>query len=320
LKVGDSSTLTYNTDIIPENIATQALQVINTHNGYKIKPYNESLAYKNATSSRISQVIEDLRNVMAAYTPINIDDPHEAAKNSSLGDSEKTIIMDNPAAINVMQVQNMDGKDVIGIAAVGEKIFFASSFYFNEGVRSGSKDWADNMFFFREFKFLNSDPKKIELRNLIANINLEDVKAKAGEYYFRDLIEKTLAKNLNKEQVSNIVKQDLGFTEDQSLVISSLLSAATDNAKELVLSKINAGKNLASVYMHLIMMGFDFKDIAKFMTSPTIQLISDSTKSNIFDDYNEKTSVDEAIKLVKEGPSLDKYAQSKIYVPVINNA
>ena len=35
----------------------------------------------------------------------------------------------------------MVGKKVIGIAAVGEKVFFNLSYYFNEGVRSGDEKW-----------------------------------------------------------------------------------------------------------------------------------------------------------------------------------
>jgi hypothetical protein len=35
----------------------------------------------------------------------------------------------------------MDGKNVISISAIGEKIFMGLSYYYNEGILSGDKDW-----------------------------------------------------------------------------------------------------------------------------------------------------------------------------------
>jgi hypothetical protein len=41
----------------------------------------------------------------------------------------------------------MVGKGVIGITAVGEKVFFNNSFYWNEGLRSSIYNWHRNMQF-----------------------------------------------------------------------------------------------------------------------------------------------------------------------------
>jgi hypothetical protein len=53
-----------------------------------------------------------------------------------------------------------------------------------------------------------------------------------------------------------------------------MISAATDNAKELILDRINANTDLSKMYMYLITLGFDVKDIVSFMTSPVINLIA----------------------------------------------
>jgi hypothetical protein len=53
-----------------------------------------------------------------------------------------------------------------------------------------------------------------------------------------------------------------------------MISAATDNAKELILDRINANTDLSKIYMYLITLGFDVKDIVSFMTSPVIDLIA----------------------------------------------
>nr|DAI85133.1 MAG TPA: hypothetical protein [Caudoviricetes sp.] len=68
-------------------------------------------------------------------------------------------------------------------------------------------------------------------------------------------------------------------------MISELLSAATDNAKELILYQINCDTNMAKCYIHLLIMGFDIKDVVSFMTSPAINLISKLSKCNMWDSF-----------------------------------
>lgn len=63
------------------------------------------------------------------------------------------------------------------------------------------------------------------------------------------------------------------------------------NAKELILDKINAGPTLAGMYLHLIMLNYSFDDIAKFMTSETVQTIATLAKQvSLFDDYHDSDS------------------------------
>jgi hypothetical protein len=64
---------------------------------------------------------------------------------------------------------------------------------------------------------------------------------------------------------------------------SQVLSAATDNAKELILAKINAGSKLAKMYLYMITLGFDVRDIVSFMTSDVASFIDDITET---DEYN----------------------------------
>ena len=53
----------------------------------------------------------------------------------------------------------------------------------------------------------------------------------------------------------------LNNSENPESNISELLNAAADNAKELILNKINAGMNLAGIHGYLMSMGFNLKDI-----------------------------------------------------------
>jgi len=94
---------------------------------------------------------------------------------------------------------------------------------------------------------------------------------------------------------------------DSSLVNSSLLSAATDNAKELILAKINANPDLMKVYIYGIVMGIDFNDIAHLMTSNTVNTITALSEKNIFDEYEGFNNLNNTLRIIQNGLDIDKY-------------
>jgi hypothetical protein len=70
------------------------------------------------------------------------------------------------------------------------------------------------------------------------------------------------------------------------LVISALLSAATDNAKELILGKINADPSFMNMYLYAVILGYDLVDISKFMTNPNISNIIKLHRADMFNEFN----------------------------------
>lgn len=89
----------------------------------------------------------------------------------------------------------------------------------------------------------------------------------------------------------------LNNSENPESNISELLNAAADNAKELILNKINAGMNLAGMHGYLMSMGFNLKDIIKFMTSDAANIINILTKEDIYNKtYYKSRKVDSLIK------------------------
>jgi hypothetical protein len=77
------------------------------------------------------------------------------------------------------------------------------------------------------------------------------------------------------------------------------------NAKELLLSKINAGKELAGTYIHLLLQGVSFKDISNFMVSNTIDKVLEHSKPNVF--TNSSGSIDSGCRFYLEGPNIKNY-------------
>jgi hypothetical protein len=75
-----------------------------------------------------------------------------------------------------------------------------------------------------------------------------------------------------KELVDDLV--DLNDRLNGADAISAMISAATDNAKELILAKINATGDMLDVWCYLLSTGHTFEQIAKKMCSPTANLIA----------------------------------------------
>jgi len=69
---------------------------------------------------------------------------------------------------------------------------------------------------------------------------------------------------------------------DAAITLSALLSLATDNAKELQLSKLNATTKTLGMYIYGLSIGMDFKEIANAMMSPVGLMISELLNGNVF--------------------------------------
>ena len=80
-----------------------------------------------------------------------------------------------------------------------------------------------------------------------------------------------------------------------------LLSASTDNAKELILEKINASPELAGVYIYALIGGIDFKTVADFMTTPEVTAVANYAKSNILYNEDKNKSISSAVTYFTNG-------------------
>lgn len=332
----------------------QVLNMINAHNDYfNVNPKAALDGFKNSVSSKIQRVISDPKNILSGYTPINMDDPKAAAKNSASGRAIASMTNWNPVTKFLLTVQNMSGKQVIGIAATGEKIFFALSYFYNELVQSGdlyNEKLRNNAFFqatlkkLQELKGTDAEGKEYTYKEIVdifrhssANINFdantifdkdEDFVIVDGQRLSKKkavwygLIKDAMTNECTIEQMQEALQNEFGMQEDQSLIISALLSAATDNAKELILSKINAGPDLAGLYLHMIIMGYSFQEAADLMTSPTIEAIAKLCETNAFSryNYNSKGIVDKSVKLLEEGPQIAQYGAMRYEKNFMNHA
>jgi hypothetical protein len=171
-----------------------------------------------------------------------------------------------------MQYQNIVGKNVISIAANGEKVWFNAYYYWTKLLKEGK---ASRLQF-------NTNLKRVAGRAKLSNKKLDQL-SKEGKTT-------NILPDLNPydKEIKNALLNEFGVTLGDSeyayvdQLISQLLSAATDNAKELILAKINAGNNFARMYVYLIMTGYNFDDIVSFMISPVSEFIDSMSNPNMF--------------------------------------
>lgn len=276
------------------------VKMLNKHSLTNRRLVNSEMAIKNRVVDGTLNVVRSPQNQRVALMPIDMTEQQDAAAKSLLGNTEKHLTSDNPAAKFIMQEQNMVGKEVIGITAVSLKTFFALTSYYG-GIVDQAIEAAKNNDTFEMYKQLN----KLIINNETVITNL-DLKRFMEDVTYESSVKLRNEPPLNikfnpKTEVNNNLEDSIKLLikrsnrTDAALTISGLLSAATDNAKELILAKINATPELVDIYTYLAMTGHTFAEIAKKMSSPAFNKLTELISLNIFDpstyDYRVKDAI-----------------------------
>lgn len=295
-------------------IKNEFLDDLNMHSQTQLSDNAKEAALRNSTVRGIINVTLDPQNLINLYVPINMEEQQEAASRSELGNDELHVTSDDPSVKYVMQIQNMVGKQVIGITAVSLKAFFAASTYFNnEILRLRDALRVDNHNAIQEIlnnlmivNPLGSEGEKITtIANLNFDIILDELKSRelkgisniipVNKNTFPLEFQQTIPDGtLDLNKLISYLK-DISSRTDSALSLSGLLSSATDNAKELILSKINATSNFVDIYTYLMSIGTPFLNIAEFMQSPIFNKVVQYTNTNIFDPTTKNNKLDRAL-------------------------
>ena len=241
----------------------EVVKNLNKHEFTQIPPNLSQDVSKNFISSHIQNTVQDLVNMTRAYSPIEMEDFRAASGYSPKQKAASEMTLLNPATKYLMQYSNMTGKNVIGIAANGEKSSFMWHYYLNDLIRHGNaKKRKYGHFQFTTSRIIGRAKGNIQPGTItgLPDLNMDGVDP-----------------NIQAEFGSRITGNLY-----VDLMISQVLSAATDNAKELILAKVNAGNKLAKMYLFLITVGMNIDDIVTFMTSPVASFIDSITEENIF--------------------------------------
>lgn len=234
-------------------------------------------SYKNAASSNIYKVSHDIRNRDQAYTAISLGIMKKAGNKSPKGNQSAKLNMLNPLTKYVMQYQNLVGKNVIGIAANGEKFWFNIFYHWSTTLKEGVD--IDKLKFQKTFsRIFGRSDGLVQDKTIthIPDLNTRDIQIK----------------ELLLQEFQWVGEEQYAYVDQ---LISQLLSAATDNAKELILAKINAGTHFAKMYVYGIIMGFNINDLVAFMTSPVAEFIDSYSQENIFSETDLFANPTEAV-------------------------
>lgn len=152
-----------------------------------------------------------------------------------------------------------------------------------------------------EFKAYDTEgsPMEIKFTPTLPNLNLSQDSGKLA-------LPPNMSTYMELSELIERIKKG-GIQEEVYETLGVMLNISTDNAKELVLEKINASGDLAKVYIYLISCGVPFKTITKFMTSDIISLVNKKAQKSIFNEESNSANITKAISFYLNGADLREY-------------
>ena len=273
-----TGTFEVNAGLLQDNRFEDLVTKLNHHNAYKVS----DAGIRNIIFRDIRKVSTDPRNMILAYSPI--DKAMDLLKDALKAQVKKK--MSIPKSFfdgyskGLIQEANSDGKQTVGIMANGIKVFFALTSYFNNyfsDIRKAPQSIRELM-----------NSRKFYLRKLTINGNdkylsagVSDVRLEENQLRLFNEAIKMIDKDAYEKAAAGIKTRPLYLGDsDASLMISALISLATDNAKELALAKMNATIQLASMHIYLAAMGFSADDIIAYTTSPIFSKLASMLKAD----------------------------------------
>lgn len=258
----------------------QIITLVNHHNSY-IKNLKENkydiLPYlKNYISANMFSIIENPVNIIQAQSSIDgaVNNVKAIAENTEKAKNTTRNTPGNSYNYGLEMNTNMTGKTCTGITAAGMKALLGITHATNSALNQG------------------------EVSNVVFNKTIGQITYTiAGNSYTANITNDSV-----RQALLNVRNED-----DALLVLSALLSLSTDNAKELVLDKINATEELISMYIYGIDIGMKFTDISEILISETINEASRIMKGNIFNNKQPLKRFGNFIDYIECGPNMSQY-------------
>lgn len=290
------------------------------------KSYREA-AERNNVLSGMCKALSTNAVQIGLQTPVSVQKAHRAA--NRYGQKKINVLTwDNPYSIFKQQYDNMVGKIGIAAVAVANKAFNGISFSFNITANNLAQrlesliNSTDNIDTVDSSKFIKDllsicIPLKNGNYASLANIDWRRLKKQADIIKFIPidisiyrLVDSDKYIENNQFNIKLFVDDLYEFANrtDVNDLFSNIMSAATDNAKELLLAKLNAVGNNIDLYTYLFSTGYNFDEAAEIMLSREFLLVSDISKSNIFEHDSNRIRLDNTIK----------YIQKKGYLPTVD--
>ena len=336
-----------NNEQIRDSFESAIQQAFDKHNLYLQKSNTEKRQsiIRNYITTQLFGISSDPINLIESQS--SVDSMTSTAKDLAKL-SPKASVQNHFTPGNVMNKfqsisENMVGKDGIAICATGLKSFFAITELYQQMlnvdvvnmqlteqeindikesvVLVGTKEQQQKQLQellderLQQKKQIALDNKKLLLfsrsiggktYNGLANGYSDQVLS----YFESNLTEYDI--NVQNENFSELGYKyliDQLWSSDAANEMSALLSLSTDNAKELVLAKINAGIGTIGMYLYGLSLGMSFDSIYKIMTSPLAFRLAELTKGDVFNKEEGSPDIMSVLKYLRREPSLASFDQ-----------
>lgn len=292
------------TDITDTNARQNAWSVENLINEFitsdpsKYAQKYREIAERNVVVDDLTRILSEPATQIALQSVVSADEGKRVADVMDLkynSGSKDKFNFDNPACITSQQIANMVGKIGIAATAVAKKAYDGIAFSFNMTILDIAANVNKNGYISEE------DLKK--LKSLIIPTKDGSVISIAS-VDFKPLIQAVLQAGIGditvvidqKEKgfvsylLSNLLTILNASTSRTNAVdyYSTMMTLATDNAKELVLARLNAvGENI-DLYTYMFATGKTFEEAADIMRSPVFTLVQKLLEKNVFQAGNER--------------------------------
>lgn len=302
------------------SITDQLIKIVDNHNLYieKAKPKKREQIIKNYVTAQLREIIDDPINRRQADSSVDVvtGPAKDLAKLSPKATVQTTFTPGN--VVNKFQSisENMVGKDGIAICATGLKSFFALTEMYQEILNKNLLDESDPNNKEENNKILSAKD------NLLFNVSfggkvyrgLANGHAKNYKSPYENDITPEVKEWTDKQfslQVQNYLL-DQFWASDAANEMSALLGLSTDNAKELVLAKINAGTSSIGMYLYGLSIGIPFEQLYEVMTSPLAFRLTELTKGDSFNNNPGTNNVVGALRYLTQEPVQQLYRFNNI--------
>lgn len=272
-------------------------------------------ALQNRNVVNAYDILVNPANFIAEGMPIAFGEIQEKAGQSTLGGRDRFISIWEGTSKAVMHTQFQLGKQEIGIVASAIKAYLIKNTVVNAAIDKAvqllnSNQISEAFDVLKNYTFNLKDASGQERVCLLANANLEPLFKALDSLSDNDGHLKVFG--LPSKYINFVVpgtglfdvkrfKEDLltfNAEEDVLMALSALLSAATDNAKELILKKINASTTTVDLFCAMLGMGYSLQEILTVFESPYFSIVDKLTTNNIYEDGADKVSLEDAMRFV----------------------
>ena len=302
------------------SITDQLIKIIDNHNLYieKAKPKKREQIIKNYVTAQLREIIDDPINRRQADSSVDVvtGPAKDLAKLSPKATVQTTFTPGN--VVNKFQSisENMVGKDGIAICATGLKSFFALTEMYQEILNKHMLDESDPNNRAENIKIMDAKNSLLfdvsfggKVYRGLANGHAKEYKS-PYETNITEEVKEWTDKQFS-EEVQNYLLDQL-WASDAANEMSSLLGLSTDNAKELVLAKINAGTASIGMYLYGLSIGIPFEQLYEVMTSPLAFRLTELTKGDSFNNNPGTNNIVGALRYLTQEPVQQLYRFNNI--------